>query len=214
MNEKEKFLENEKNHYGKIYVDITYAIDSVLPYLEPETAKNRKYVNKLDVVKKYIELIDSVSSEKSKGFLKIFKEDNSLDLLKDFKKKNEDALHQLEKCSDCSCLKCPKDCKFDSCSGCRQNSNISFCDRETINLTKPSNYIINLTNDKTGNEDKYIVKATLQDCIKDQKYIVIESMSCDDKFILYYYPGISEDKYGEISNEEEFDKIVSVIENN
>ncbi|MDT8716322.1 DUF1292 domain-containing protein [Clostridium sp. 19966] len=214
MNDKEKFLEKEKAYYGKIYVDITYAIDSVLPYLEPSTAKNRKYINKVNTVKKYIELIDSVNSEKPKGFLGIFKEDNSLDLLKDFKKSNQENLLQLEKCSECSCLKCPKDCKFDSCSGCRENSSIVFCDRQNVNLTNPTNFTINLTNDKTGKEDRFMVKATLQDCIKNQKYIVIDSMTSDDKFILYYYPGISEDKYGEINDEEEFDNIVSIVENN
>jgi hypothetical protein len=57
-----------------------------------------------------------------------------------------------------------------------------------------------------------MVLATLHVVLKDRRYIIIEGISSKEKFILYYYPGIAEDKYGEITDENEFDYIVSTFE--
>ena len=46
----------------------------------------------------------------------------------------------------------------------------------------------------------------------DRKYIIIENIKSKEKFILYYYPGISEDSYGEIKDAQEFDFIVSTFQ--
>ncbi|WP_260332666.1 hypothetical protein [Clostridium chauvoei] len=37
-------------------------------------------------------------------------------------------------------------------------------------------------------------------------------MDTSDKFILYYYPSISSDEFGEITNADEFDFIVNTFE--
>jgi hypothetical protein len=49
MSKAKEFLENEKNIYGKVYVDINYAIDNVSPFLENNILKQRKYVSKLPI---------------------------------------------------------------------------------------------------------------------------------------------------------------------
>lgn len=213
MSKAEEFLKNEKNLYGKIYVDITYAIDNIAPFLQQDVLKERKYIVKLPHLRKYIELIESAEKELPKeGLFNIFKGDKYLDLLETYKEDNKEDLLQLEKCSHCACLSCSATCKFDSCLGCRNGSHIQQCDHNKMNVILHDNFILDLTNNNSGESDKYLVLATLQNVEKDQRYIIIQNIISKEKFILYYYPGISEDSYGEISDAKEFDFIVSTFE--
>ncbi len=210
MGKSEEFLNMEKDKYGKVYVDLTYAINNISPFLDENTLKCRKYVAKIHVLKKYIDVINAAELESNKGgFLGLFKNDKHIDLIKDYKNDNLDSLNQLEKCSKCQCLNCTANCKFDSCLGCKDNSNIVSCDHKKINVTKHDNFTLNLTNNRTGGDDKYFVLSTLQDVELDSKYIIIQNIVSKEKFILHYYPGISEDTYGEITDPEEFDFVVS-----
>jgi len=210
MSKAEQFLKNEKDKYGKIYVDINYAIHNVSPFLEDSILSNRMYYSKLPFLKKYIDLIESSEAEiKNSSFFERLAESKYIDLLQGYKNDNAEYLRQLEKCSLCSCLNCVAECKFDSCLACRENSRIAQCDHNKINITKHDSFILNLTNDKSGISDSYIVLGTLQDVEKDMKYIIIQNIVSKEKFILHYFPGISEDTYGELSDSEEFDYIVS-----
>lgn len=213
MGRAEDFLKNERERYGKVYVDLTYAIDNVSPFLENGELNKRKYVTKLPVLKKYIDLIESAEREvhKKSGFLNFFNDDKYIDLLNSYKHDNSEALNQLEHCSNCVYRNCSED-KFDSCLGCRENSKIVFCDHEKINVTFHDNWILTLNNDKTGDIDRFKVLATLSDIVKAQKYIIIKNLRTDEKFVLYYFSGISEDSYGEITDAEEFDYIVSIYQ--
>ncbi len=213
MGKAEDFLKHERERYGKVYVDLTYAIDNVSPFLEREELNRRKYVTKLPMLKKYIELIESAEREvhKKGGFLSFFNNDKYIDLLNSYKHDNAEALNQLEHCSKCVHRNCTED-KFDGCLGCRESSRIVYCDHEKINVTFHDNWILTLNNDRTGEVDRHKVLATLQDVVKNQKYIIIENLRTDEKFVLYYYPGLSEDSYGEITDAEEFDYIVSTYQ--
>lgn len=208
-----QFIKLEKDKYGKIFVDISYAIDNVSPFLDKKILARRKYTAKIPTLKKYIELIESAESElDTKKFFKKLKGDKYISLLESYKNDHLESLSQLEKCANCECLSCTADCKFDSCLGCKIGSKIAYCDREKINVTKHNNFSINLVNDRTGENNRYTVLSTLQDIKLDKKYIIVENLLSKEKFILYYYPGISEDSYGEISNAEEFDFIVSTFQ--
>lgn len=212
MGKAETFIKEEKNKYGKIYVDISYAIDNISPFLGDDL-KKRRYAVKLAPLKKYIELLESAESEVSKGgFLSMFKDDKYIDLLNDYKREHREDLSQLEKCSRCSCLNCTANCRFDSCLGCRDGAHIVQCDHKKINVILHDNFFLNLTNNDTGEDDKFKVLATLQDTEKDMHYIITESLRNNDKFILHYFPGIKEDTYGEITDEEEFDFIASTFQ--
>ena len=213
MGKAEEFLKKEKERYGKVYVDLTYAIDNVSPFLERDELSKRKYATKLPVLKKYIDLVESAEREvhKKGGFLSFFNDDKYIDLLNSYKHDNADTLNQLEHCSQCVHRNCTED-KFDGCLGCRENSKIVYCDHERINVTFHDNWILTLNNDRTGDMDRYKVLATLQDVVRQQKYIIIENLRSDEKFVLYYNPGITEDSYGEISDPEEFDYIVSTYQ--
>lgn len=210
------FIKSEKDNWGKVYVDISYAIDNVAPFLSEQTLKIRKYYGKADVLKKYVTLLDSAEAESKKNsssFLGKFKDNNSISLVSAYKNDNKETFNQLKNCSKCACLNCPKDCSFNTCRGCRPDSFIQKCDHEKINMTVHDNFTLNLTNNSTGRPSKYKVLATLQDCEIDRQYIIIENiMDKEDKFVLYYYPGISEDDYGEISDPQEFDFIVETFQ--
>lgn len=208
-----EFLKNEKDRYGKIYIDLTYAIDNISPFIDSKELNNRKYVAKLPILKKYIELIEAAHGELSKksGFFRLFSDNKYINLLDTYKRDNMETLAQLENCGRCVYRNCMED-RFDGCLGCKSGSRIVFCDNKKISVRLHDNWLLDLTNDRTGAPDKYNVLATLQDIELDRKYIIIENLITKEKFILHYYPGISEDSYGEITDPEEFDFIVSTYQ--
>lgn len=208
-----EFLKNEKDRYGKIYIDLTYAIDNISPFIDSKELNNRKYVAKLPILKKYIELIEAAQGELSKksGFFRLFSDNKYIDLLDTYKRDNMETLAQLENCGRCVYRNCMED-RFDGCLGCKSGSRIVFCDNKKISVRLHDSWLLDLTNDRTGAPDKYNVLATLQDIELDRKYIIIENLITKEKFILHYYPGISEDSYGEITDPEEFDFIVSTYQ--
>lgn len=213
MSKVNEFINHEKAHYGKIFVDISYAIDNISPFLDKNILSRRKYTVKLLSLKKYIDLIESAESEiKHSSFFDKFKNDKYIYILKTYKEDNSESIQQLEKCSTCECLNCTADCKFDSCLACKTDSNIIYCDRKKINVTKYSNFNLTLTNNKTNKDNKYTTLATLQNVENNTKYIITQDIVTKEKFILYYYPGISEDTYGEITDPNEFDFIVSTFQ--
>lgn len=210
------FLNSEKRYWGKIHADIELAISEVAPFIPEKRLKERKYYNKASILKEYNRLLDSsiaYSSTKKKSLFGFLKSDPNIKLLQDYKAKNRDTFKQFEKCKDCQCLNCSFECKFQSCSGCRQNSLLTYCDREKINVRKFDNFTLDLTNNDTGRQSKYKVLAVMEDCELDQLYILVENIhDANDKLILYYYPGIKEDTYGEITDPEEFDFIVQTYQ--
>lgn len=209
----QEYLKNEKENYGNVYVDISYAIDSITPFLDKKNLEDRKFVTRLPVLKRYMELIEAAENESSKGgFIKLFGNDKYKDLLERYKRDNKEELDQLVRCRDCACLNCTAVCKFDGCLGCRKGAHAVKCDHEKINVIFHNNYTLDLTNERTGRDERYMVLATLQNPEVNIRYIIIEGINSKEKFVLYYYPGISEDTYGEIKNEVEFDYIVSTFE--
>lgn len=209
----QEFVKREKDHYGKIYVDIQYAISEISPFLEDKDLQKRKYVSRLSVLKKYMELLESSEREEKKGgLLSFFKSNDTVDMLQEYKNDKRQELNQLEKCSACQCLNCTSECKFNSCLGCREGSHIAYCDKKKINVTLHDNFILDLTNEKSGEDERYMVLATMEDIQRDQMYIIIEGIRSKEKYVLYYDPGISEDSYGEITDEEEFDFVVQTFE--
>jgi hypothetical protein len=218
MSKTEDFILSEKKYYGKLYSDIAFAIDEIQDFLDKDIVKNRKYVSRQPLLKKYIDLLDAAKSEdKSKGFFgSLFGGDKYTGILKDFKKDHHQEFNQLEKCTKCECLKCIAICKFDSCNGCRNGERIGFCDHEKTNLAffdGSEDSIIELVNNKTGQDDRYEIMAIIQDPINDKRYIVIENAHDRERFILYLYPRISQDEYGEITDETDFNFAASAYEN-
>lgn len=207
------YIKKEQEKYGQIYYGINSAITEISPFLDKDVIRDRKYVSRLPVLKKYIERLNEIELLESKdGILGFMNDDKHINEVETYKFQNIDSLNQLERCSSCACLNCTAKCGFDNCLGCRKGARIASCDHERINVIIHDDYILDLTNDRTGKAERFKVHATLQDISRDKRYIIIEGLTSRDKYILYYYPGISEDTYGEITDETEFDFIVSTFE--
>ena len=55
--------------------------------------------------------------------------------------------------------------------------------------------------------------ATIENCANDTLYIALENLlDNSDKLLLYYYPGISGDDFGEITDPDEFNLVVETYE--
>lgn len=208
------FINYELSYWGKIYTDVTYAISDISPLMDESQLTKRKYYSELIILKDYIEKLNSAKSSNSKGFFsKIFRKDSSTDLLRYYKDNNKSSFNQLESCCKCACLTCIRDCKFKGCLNCNSKSHIKKCDKIKINIRVYNNFTLDLTNNNTGDSSNYKVLATLEDSIINKQYIVLQNIEdSDDKFILYYYPGISDDQFGEITDTDEFNLIVDTFE--
>lgn len=218
MSKTEEFISSEKEYYGKIFSDIAFAIDEITDFIYPNTLKNRKYHSRQAVVKKYIELLNSAEVEsKKKGFLGgLFEGDKYTSLLQDYKVQHKEELTQLKNCANCECLKCTLTCKFDTCIGCSNGKYVANCDHKSTNVVffdSPEYSNLRLVNNTTGIEDDYTILALVQDSVKDKRYILIENRLNKERFILYYYPKLPEDDYGEITDETDFNFAAGAYEN-
>lgn len=213
MGKLSEYISNENVKYGGIYSDITYAINEIEPFIDSKILNQRKYKASLPILSNYMDLIDSVKADSGKekyfGFLK---DDKSINILENYKNENYGDFYQLEKCHKCECLNCPKECSFDTCLGCREGSRVVSCDHNNFCVVIFDEFIVPLSNDSTGDVNDYEVLAVIQDILKNKRYILLDGIDTDDKLVLYYYPGISQTTYGEITDEQEFDNIISIYQ--
>ena len=208
------FINDEREYWGKIFTDITYSISEISPFIEENELKKRRYYIKVGALKEYIKMLDEKESDsKKKSLFNVFKSDDRIDELHGFKQKNLPTFKQLENCSKCQCLNCSFECKFNGCQSCKEGSFLKTCDKEKVNLRTYDNFTLDLTNNDTGRANKYKVLGTIEDCELDNLYILLENMyDSADKLVLYYYPGIKNDDFGEITDSEEFDFVVQTYQ--
>jgi len=208
------FINEERRYWGKIYTDVAYAISEISPFISERDLNIRKYFTKSSILQEYTKLLDSAEADcKKKSLFSMFKSNPSITLLQDFKAKNRENFKQLEKCSHCECLNCVFDCNFKKCSSCRSGSMICLCDKNRVNVRKFDNFTLDLTNNDSGRSSKYKVLAVVEDCTLDKLYILLENLTNpNDKLVLYYYPGIKEDSFGEITDVKEFDFVVETYQ--
>ncbi|MEG0641696.1 MAG: DUF1292 domain-containing protein [Clostridium sp.] len=212
MGKAKDFIEKEKNQLGSLLYNINGAIIEIAPYIEEETLKQRKYYTRIDSLKELQKHLEDMYHEENKDGIFGFVNDNSrISEVESMKNKHSLTLNQLEKCSRCKCLNCTKTCKLDSCKGCREGAFVRECNKEDFNIVVHEDFVINLSRDG-GENLTYNVLATLQNVSRDKRYIIIQEIKSGEKFILYYYPGISESSFGEITDSDEFDFIVNSYE--
>jgi len=213
MGKLSEYISKEKERYGSIYSDITYAINEIEPFIDSKILKQRKYTTHIPILSKYMSLIDSIKADAGKEkFLGFLKDDKSINVLENYKNDHYGYIYQLEKCHKCECLKCTKECSFDSCLGCREGSQVVSCDHKATNVVFFDSFVIPLNNDSAGVVNDYEVLAVIQDVSVDKRYILLDGVDIDNKLVLYYYPGISSTTYGEITDEHEFDNVISIYQ--
>ncbi|MBD7910668.1 MULTISPECIES: DUF1292 domain-containing protein [Clostridium] len=208
------FIDKEKDYWGKIFTDITYAISEISPFVEEKDLMTRRYYTKVGILKEYMTKLNSSELDsKKKSFFNMFKDDERITNLQRFKQNNLSTFKQLESCSKCQCLNCSFECKFSSCSSCKEGSLLKSCDKDKFNVRTYTNFNLDLTNNDTGEANKYKVLAVVENCRLEKLYIFLENMyNPDDKLVLYYYPGIKSDDFGEITDSFEFDSVVQAYQ--
>lgn len=200
-------LDKQLNAAKECYKDAVFAVDDAQDFIPKEILNQRKYVKYIDSIKSYIDLGEAALSEENKrGFIsKIIGTSTSMDLVDKFEIDNAigEKLEQIKICSKCACFKCARDCRMESCNRCETGCgcHISSCDN-TTSVYLIRNKKLELHNDKTDKLEIFNVLGIVQDLQYTTFYIVLELNG--EKVILYYYPGISEDTYGEIKDVEDF----------
>ena len=209
----EKFIENEKADSGKLYSDVIFALEEIEAFVPRERLNQRKFVEYLPVLKTYSDMLKKAAVDNNnKGtFGKLFHSHSSdKSILEDFKNKNLDKIDQIKCCVTCKCLTCPSECIMEGCNRCDKSGRVAKCDKKTTTVYTFANKCLQLNNVKTGEDDLYKVLSIIQDKEYNQLFIIIELRG--EKFVLYYYPGISEDTYGEITDTEDFNFALSAYE--
>lgn len=208
------FINNERDYWGKIFTDITYAISEISQFLDEDNLKSRRYYTKIGILDGYMDILnDKELDSKKKSLFNMFKSEDRIENLKAYKLRNSSSFKQLEKCSKCQCLNCMFECDFKRCASCREGSLIKFCDKKKVNVRTYDLFTQDLTDNDTHRRSKYNVLATVEDCELDKLYILLENMAdSNDKLILYYYPGLRNDSFGEITDVDEFNLIVETYQ--
>lgn len=211
MGRAEDFIKKEQDDLGSLLYKVNGAIAEIAPFIEEETLKNRKYYSRLDTLKEYTRFLDvMMGKEKKDGIFGFLNDSRRITEIEKEKRKYILHIKQIEKCTECKCLNCIKTCKFDGCEGCREKAFVRECDKEAYNTVFHKDFILDL--DKDGRSSRYNVLATMQNIEINQRYIIIQDINSGEKFILHYYPGISNSDYGEITNPDEFDFVVKNFE--
>lgn len=209
----EKYLEDEEKNSGKLYSDIIFALDEIQDFVSKQQLEARKFVEYLPTLKSYVDMIKNsqIDSHCKGTFEKLFSSNNSTQSsMEKFKNDNSEKFATLRNCVKCKCLNCADECIMEGCNRCDKYGYIASCDKKTTSVYIFKNKKLELCNNKTGQTDMYNVLAIIQDKEYNQLFILIESRG--EKFVLYYYPGTSEDTYGEVTDVEDFNFAIDAYE--
>ena len=201
----EDFIKKEAADSGKLYADVIFALEEIEEFVPKEQLKDRKFVEYLPVLKVYVDMLKNAEVDNNaKGTLgKFFNQNDSEGaVIQKFKSENTEKFDRIRSCVNCKCLSCPNECIMEGCNRCDRSGKVAKCDKKTICIYTFTTKRLELINNMTGNPDLYNVLSIVQDKEYDQLFIIIELNR--EKFVLYFYPGISEDSYGEISDVEDF----------
>lgn len=202
--------------YKELYAKIVFALDEIKDFLSDEDLRRRKFYRLLPILKEYLELLESSEEDnKRKGLLHklLGAKPSSERDAEAFLRQNADSFLQLEDCARCKCLSCPKDCKMEGCSRCEpgHGCRVSSCDNKESAVWTYGFKTLELRNNDTGNTETFEVRTVVQDLQYKQLYIVLDRRG--DKVILYYYPGLKGDDYGEIKDADDLNFAANAFEN-
>lgn len=205
-------VEQELKDAKKIYTTIILSLDEVEPYVSPQTLNRRKYMQMFRQLEKYIEKLEEVVEEgKEKGILKrIFSSKQPEEIMEQYKRTNGLDMSQLAQCGSCQCFTCSRECEMVGCKLCSKGGKIKGCDNKTKSVYLFQNKWLELEKEETGVVEVYDVLAIIEDKEFNQFYIILSLRG--ERFVLYYYPDLHEDTYGEISDTDDFNFAIQTFE--
>ena len=209
----EDYIEKEISDSGKLYADVIFPLEEIEEFVPKDQLLERRFVEYLPALKTYVEMVKNaqIDNRGKSVFGKIFGGNNSeQDKIVKLKQDNEEKFEQLRSCISCKCITCPSECMMEGCNRCEKSGKVAKCDKKTTCVYTFTAKSLQLTNNKTGELALYDVLAIVQDKEFNQLFIIIELYN--EKFVLYFYPGVSEDTYGEITDVEDFNFALKAYE--
>ncbi len=211
-----EIIENERNKYKKTYTDMMFAYDDLRQILDEKEINKRTFINKIDTLKEYMAFLDDLEtkSKKDKGFFnKLLKPEKSIDdkIYNYLTSEKRIDIEKLEKCSQCKCINCVKECSMNGCLNCREKEFVYECNKEDAFLAKSSdtvtlyngdeNYLFNVAGylvekDEDGNFSRYVY--------------LIDSKDYDNQHILRYSKFKGEESYDSIIVDDKQDELIRI----
>ena len=195
----------ELAHYKELYAALVLGIDDVHDYIDKADLDKRRCVRLLPVLNEYIGMLEKALGD---GKRKVSPPESLIG----FRTQHREELEKLRDCTTCKCLKCARDCNMSGCSRCEPGfrCKVASCNNKTSAVYVFENREIELANGETGENENLKVLAVVEDLECKQLYIILERNA--EKIIMYYYPGIDGDKYGEITDTEDLEFAVKAYE--
>lgn len=216
-----EYIQKEKKTYGRVFSDITFALDDINDFKEGTDIESRYFFKNIKLLDKYMTMVQNAETEISKKKKVLFVEKdllsseqiqsliNGLELYKDSYKKN---LNKLVKCSSCKCLKCMIECPFKSCMACSEIGKVTDCDKKTYNFILFTNYMTRLYNSETRSYDT--VKVLAQVSFSDDPYDYRVLNSNGEYLILKYKNNMGKEEYNAVEDKYKFNFVANLYEKN
>ncbi|HSQ90438.1 hypothetical protein [Romboutsia sp.] len=211
-----EIIENERNKYKKTYTEMMFAYDDLRQMLDEKEINKRTFINKVDTLKEYIAFLDDLEKEskKDKGFFsKLLKSEKNIDdkIYKYLTNNKKIDIEKLEKCRQCKCRNCVKECTMNGCLNCKEKEFVYECNKEDAFLAK-SDDTVTLYN----GDEKYLFNVAGYLVEKDEdgnfsRYVyLIDSKDYDNQHILRYSKFKGEESYDSVIVDDKQDELVRI----
>lgn len=205
---------NEKNKYNKTYTELMFSADDLRQMLDSEELEKRSFIEKLDILKDYMEFLDNLEreSKKDKGFFKkLFNNSKSPEEeIRNYLTKDKlTSINKLEKCKSCECRNCVNVCPMNSCYNCREKEYVSSCNKENTMMTKSEDKVTLYQDDKEFifNVAAYLVEKDDEGNYSRYVYL-IDSKDYDNQHLLKYSKFKGEEYYESVIVDDTQDELV------
>jgi hypothetical protein len=211
-----EIIENEINKYKKTYTDMMFAYDDLRQILDEKEINKRTFTNKVETLKEYMVFLDDLESQskKDKGFFnKLLKSEKSIDdkIYNYLNHEKRIDIEKLEKCSQCKCINCVKECSMNGCLNCREKEYIFECNKEDGLLTKSSDTVTLYNGDESYlfNVAGYLVEKDEDGNFSRYVYL-IDSKDYDNQHILRYSKFKGEESYDSVIVDDKQDELIRI----
>lgn len=217
------FLTDEFNETNKLYSEIQFALSDIRNWIPESKLNDRRYVRFLPVLEEYKKLVEDekYKLEKKNMFSKLFSSDKGVEIVSDYKRKNENALKEIKNCSKCACFKCALECKMKGCNQCQEGvgCRIGVCNNECdepYSVYVYENKVIELYNENHEANMDYKLLGMVYDVQYDIFYVIVEPLNGEvgeDRIVLSYRPeNPIDDRYYTVEDNDDINFAVDAFE--
>lgn len=215
-----EFLDKEKNIYGNLYSKLIFVLDDIEDLSENSTLKQRAYYKNIKILKKYNDLLDECSKNKPEkkslfSFLNKSNEKEIISKCENFKITYKDSLDKIFICSECTCVKCIRNCGFNPCLSCNKTGKVNYCDRENTNLIVFKDFIKQQYNGDTSENEPLEILCEVEMLDIDKRFRIVKEVISGQQYVLEYTYDLKDgDLYNSVDDVDLFNEIIEIYENN